>query len=297
MVQKNSLKKVIVITGPTGVGKTNLAIKISKHFNAEIINADASQMRKRLNIGTAKISIDEMQNVPHHLIDFLEPTESFSIKDYVDRARIIIDGMENIPVIVGGSGLYIQALISTYNLNFQPRKNDSEFDELSNEEVYAILQSIDNEAALKVHYNNRKRVIRYIELAREKNEVEPIEPMPYYDALVIGLTKDRFQLYEAINNRCDKMIKNGWLEEVKSLANDGINMELIKEIGYDDLYKVTKNELTLDKAVNDIKQKTRNYAKRQLTWFRNKMNCEFFEINNSTPEMAIERIKKFLYNK
>ena len=243
MVQKNSLKKVIVIVGPTGVGKTKLSIDVAKKYNLEIINCDQSQMRKELNIGTAKITKEEMNGVKHHLLDFLDSVSDYSIKDFQDDARYIIDNMESIPLIVGGSGLYIDALITDYDLNNEKRDDDLEdqYQTLSNEELYQKLFELNPEAAKKTHPNNRKRVLRYLQIVLEKGTIESKPNLPYYDSLIIFLNKDREILYQNINKRCDQMIQNGWIEEVQNLISNNVDIEKIKEIGYKDLKQYLDN--------------------------------------------------------
>lgn len=296
MVQKNSLKKVVVIVGPTGVGKTKISIQLAKKFNSEIINCDQSQMRKLLNIGTAKITKEEMDGVKHHLIDFLEPISEYSIKDFQDDARLLIDNMKCIPFIVGGSGLYIDAVITDYDLSNQKRDNNLEdkFRDLSNEELYDKLYNLNHEAALKTHPNNRKRVLRYLEIVSEKGELVSKPNIPYYDALIIFLNKDREVLYDGINRRCEMMINDGWIEEVKSLKELGYNINLIKEIGYKEISDYLDGLISYEDTIDKIKQETRRYAKRQITWFKNKMNC--IEVNNDENafEFVCNEITNFL---
>lgn len=299
MVQKSSLKKVIVIVGPTGVGKTGLSIKVAKKFNLEIINCDQSQMRKELNIGTAKITKDEMNGVQHHLIDFLEPISEYSIKDFQDDARRLIDKMENIPLIVGGSGLYIDSLITDYDLSVNKRDNllEDKYKELSNEDLYNMLYSLNEEAALKTHPNNRKRVLRYLEIVSEKGSLVEKENLPYYNALIIFLNKDREELYNNINLRCEKMFDDGWVDEVKSLINKGYDISKIKEIGYLDIKNYLDNLITYDELIKKVKQDTRHYAKRQITWFKNKMKCiEIYNDSNSYDKVC-DLIENFIKNK
>ena len=292
MVQKNSLKKVIVIVGPTGVGKTKLSIDVAKKYNLEIINCDQSQMRKELNIGTAKITKDEMNGVKHHLLDFLDSISDYSIKDFQDDARYIIDNMESIPLIVGRSGLYIDALITDYDLNNEKRDDDLEdqYQTLSNEELYQKLFELNPEAAKKTHPNNRKRVLRYLQIVLEKGTIESKPNLPYYESLIIFLNKDREILYQNINKRCDQMIQNGWIEEVQNLISNNVDIEKIKEIGYKDLKQYLDNEITLEEATDNIKKETRHYAKRQITWFKNKMDC--IEIENDA--FAFEKVCNFI---
>jgi len=275
MVQKSSLKKVIVIVGPTGVGKTKISIRLAEKYNSEIINCDQSQMRKLLNIGTAKITNEEMNGVKHHLIDFLEPISDYSIKDFQDDARNIIDNMDTLPFIVGGSGLYVDAVITDYDLTNEKRdvNIEEQYYGLTNEELYNKLYTLNQEAALKTHPNNRKRVLRYLEIVLEKGQLVNKPNVPHYDALIIFLNKDREVLYNNINKRCEIMFNEGWLEEVKQLKQLGYDINKIKEIGYKEINSYLDNLLSYDEMIEKIKQETRRYAKRQITWFKNKMNC------------------------
>ena len=238
---KNLLEDKMLQDGVVRENKTfkeNLKIiNLAKKYNSEIINCDQSQMRKLLNIGTAKITNEEMDGVKHHLIDFLEPISEYSIKDFQDDARQLIDHMETIPFIVGGSGLYIDAVITDYDLTNQKRDNDLEqqFKDLSNEELYNKLYDLNQDAALKTHPNNRKRVLRYLEIVLEKGSIENKPNEPYYNALIIFLNKDRDILYDNINKRCEIMFNEGWIDEVKNLKELGYNIDLIKEIGYKEI--------------------------------------------------------------
>lgn len=296
MVQENSLKKVIVIVGPTAVGKTSISIKLAKKYHGEIINADQSQMHKELNIGTAKITKEEMDGVKHHLIDFLEPTEEYSIKDFQDSARKIIDNMDCLPFIVGGSGLYVDSLITDYDLTANKRDNNDEdkYKDLTNEELYDKLYQLNKEAALKTHPNNRKRVLRYLEVVLEKGTIAVKPNKPYYDALVIFLNKPREELYNNINTRCNLMIDSGWAKETKELMDKGINIDKIKEIGYKEIRDYLTDKITKEEAIEEIKKETRHYAKRQITWFKNKMNCVEVENNSEAFEKINSLIDDFL---
>lgn len=273
------MKKVIVITGPTGVGKTDLSIQLAKTFDSEIINADASQFRRGLNIGTAKITVDQMQGVKHHLIDILAPEDDFSIKDYLDIGRKVINEV-NHPFIVGGSGLYIQALITDYKLDDTASRNEEKFIDYTNAELYQLLETLDKNAANKLHPNNRRRVLRYLEIAQEKGKVTPQQNDYLYDVLTICLNRPREVLYQRINSRFELMIADGWIEECQTLINNGVNLNNIKDIGYADISKYLQGLVSFDETKEKIKRKTRNYAKRQMTWFRNKMDCHFIDLEN-----------------
>lgn len=274
------MNKVIVIVGATGVGKTDLSIKLAKYLNVNIVNADASQFKKELNIGTSKITNEEMDGVKHYLIDIINPNDDFSIYDFqVEGRRVLNRELENNNVIVvGGSGLYINALLTDYDLSAKPRDfKEEDYKDLSNEELFDELLKINPELANKTHMNNRNRVIRYLELSKEEklDGVMSVKPKFLYDCLFICLNRPRDELYERINKRVELMFDNGWIDEVKSLIDNGVNIKKIKEIGYLDIYKYLNNELSYEDLISLIAQKTRNYAKRQLTWIRNKMDCVY----------------------
>lgn len=296
MVQKNSLKKVVVIVGPTAVGKTSLSIKLAKKYGSDIINADQSQMHKMLNIGTAKITEEEMSGVKHHLIDFLEPTEQYSIKDFQTTARDIIDNMDCIPFIVGGSGLYVDALITDYDLTVSKRdfSLEKKYDSYSNQDLYNLLYSISSEAAIKTHPNNRNRVMRYLEIVEEKGSLVTKKNDAYYESLILFLNLDRDLLYDRINRRCDIMFNQGWVDEVKLLIDKGYDVSSIKDIGYKEIGQYLQNKITKAEAVEEIKKQTRHYAKRQITWFKNKMNCIEVINNENAFDKICELIDKFL---
>ena len=284
------MNKVIVISGPTGIGKTDLAIKLAKKFNLPIINSDASQMRKNMDIGTANINEEEFKGINHYLFKFLEPTADFSIKDYQDLARPIIENNACL-IMVGGSGLYIDAALLDYDLTSEARNKDQDYD-LDNEELYELLKSKDPVLASKTHPNNRKRVLRYLEIAGKVTKLAK----ELYDILYISLDCDRDLLYERINNRYDMMIEEGWLEEVKRLRNAGYEIDKIKEIGYKELNDYLEKGLDFNNVSNIIKQKTRNYAKRQLTWFRGSANKyhNYNMVNNNDIDLIIKLVEEFI---
>lgn len=296
MVQENRLNKVVIITGPTAVGKTEISLKIAKAFNTEIINADASQFRKDLNIGTAKIDLSKT-TVIHHLIDILNPTDSFSIKDFQDIGREEIRKFtENnkLPLVVGGSGLYISALVGDYDLTSNGRyeENDDKYKDLSNIELYEKLKDLDYETSLLVHPNNRRRVLRYLELIESGEKVtdKTNGKNLIYDALIIVLDAPRKVLYERINKRVEIMIENGWIDEVKSLINNNVDISKIKEIGYKEIAAYLNNEVSYQDMLENIKKDVRHYAKRQLTWFRNKLDCKFITMNYENEEETLHNV-------
>ena len=301
------MEKVIVITGPTGVGKTELSLKIASMYNGEIINADASQFKKDLNIGTAKIDINSV-SVKHHLIDIIEATEMFSINDFQKEARLIIDKIVKdgkTPFLVGGTGLYINACLNEYHLDSS--KHDLMFEEkyqdYSNEKLHDVLKEVDYNASLNIHCNNRRRVLRAIELALEGKSIsDNIDgDKPVYDSLIICLNTDREILYDRINKRCKIMLEEGWIEECRSLKEKGIDLQKIKDIGYSDIDLYLNGDISIEQVEEIIAKKTRNYAKRQITWMKNKMKSVFVNIDyddiNNTIEVVKELIDNFLKEK
>ena len=292
-------KKVIVLTGPTGVGKTEISLKLAAKFDGEIINADASQVRKKLNIGTAKIDTSST-SIRHHLIDFLDPTENFSIYDYQKLARKKIDEIlkkEKVPFLVGGSGLYLNAVLYDYDLSASSRSEEfiKQYNHMSDKELHQKLQEIDRAAADKIPYSNRRRVLRALEvgLTGTKKISENItKNIPIYDCLFICFNTNREELYERINQRVEAMFTIGWIKECQDLLAEGIDITKIKDIGYREIGQYLQGLLSLKEIKEIIKQKTRNYAKRQLTWFRNKMKCQFINIDyNNQDDSLLEAIK------
>lgn len=289
------MKKVIIITGPTAIGKTKLSIELAKRLNTELINGDAYQIYKGLNILTAKPSIDELSMVKHHLMDVLEPGTDFTICQYQKMVRELIEKME-LPIIVGGSGLYIDSVI--YDYRFLEEDNSYEESDLSNEELHQILTDLDPQNALKIHPNNRKRLLRAIHLAKTQNKDErSLNKNHYYQPLIICLTLDRDILYERINQRVALMINEGMIEEVKE--NLGLeNTQQGKAIGYIDTIKYLNNEITIDELIEKMSKDTRHYAKRQLTWYRNHQDCVNLNVDldnfDNTINEALKLIEDFL---
>ena len=289
------MKRVIVITGPTGVGKTRLSVKLAKKLNGEIINADSMQVYRGLDIGTAKITEVEKERVPHHLFDICDVHDNYTIYNYQRDARNIIDKIlkkKKTPILVGGSGLYIKAALYDYKL--VEEKFHSEYENLSNEE---ILNEIKKHYDTDIHVNNRKRLVR--ELNKIKNKSNNISNInkPLYDIVVIGLTTDRNKLYEIIDNRVDIMIKNGLLKEVKSLYDNRINSKAIKTgIGYKELYEYFNNKISFNEAIDLIKKNSRNFAKRQYTFFNHQMNVNWFNVDLLDFDNTINDVYNFINN-
>lgn len=288
------MKKVIVVVGPTAVGKTKISIELAKHYNIQIISGDSVSIYKRLDIGSAKPSLEEMDGVKHYLVDILDPKDEYSVCDFQRDARKIIDENE-LSLICGGTGLYIESVL--YNYEFEAKKRDLDFykkyEEYNNEELYNILLSLDpNIDRTKLHPNNRKRVLRAIEVCLDLNKSihsfdKKNEKM--YDYFICYLSSDRSLLYDRINKRVDKMIEDGLIDEVKRLYDDGIKPHAI---GYQEFVPYFEGEKDLDTVVDEIKKNTRHLAKRQETWFKNQMDSHFYIVDFDNPSNIIEKIIK-----
>ena len=292
------MDKIIVITGPTGVGKTKLSVSLAKKLNGEIINADSMQIYKGLNIGTAKITESEKEGVVHHLFDIKDVSEDYSIFDYQKDARSVIEDIKfrgKVPILVGGTGLYIKSALYDYKLNFE-KSNDS-YEDLSCEELYDILIKLDPNVI--VDKNNKRRLIRAINYYKEngKSISENKTNKLLYDTIFIGLTTERSKLYEIINNRVDKMFEMGLEEEVKHFYDNNIYTKpIINGIGYKELYKYFDGEITLEESKDLIKKNSRHYAKRQYTFFNNQMDINWFNVNFDNFAETIDEVEKYIYN-
>ena len=288
---------IITIVGPTGIGKTKLSLELAKEYNAEIINADSTQIYTEVDIATAKVKNKEMQGIKHHLLSIKKPNEEYSIYDYQVNGRKVIKNILSrgkTPIIVGGSGLYLSALL--FNYKFTQDDNVNIFGSLSTDEMYEALMSLNK--SLHIDKNNHKRLIRYYKkYINNSEEVESSGKELVYDTLIIGLTTQRKKLYEIINSRVDEMMENGLLDEAKNILSKYKNTKVVKTIiGYKEFIPYFNKEITLEKAIEDIKQNSRNLAKRQYTWFNNKMDVNWFEVNlndfNKTINEVIEFINK-----
>lgn len=282
--------EVVAIVGPTASGKTALSIKFAKAFNGEIINGDSMQVYKGLDIGTAKITEEEMEGIPHHLLSFKEPTESFSVAEYQKLVREKIREIQakgKLPIIVGGTGLYVQAVLYDFQFTEQSvseearKKYYEELEQIGPALMHERLAKLDPETAKQIHPNNTRRVIRALEMI-ELHGVSKAEKqhqrgnIPMYRHLIIGIDMDRDVLYKRINLRVDQMMEQGLLEEVRSLWEQGIrNVQSVQAIGYKELYQYFDGEISLEEAIEQLKQNTRRYAKRQLTYFRNKIDVQW----------------------
>jgi len=277
---------IIVITGPTALGKTKTAINIAKKINAEIVNGDAFQSYKELNIGVAKPTAEELSQVPHHLYSIIEPTHDYSIAEYQVNLRKIIQELlvknKNI-VIVGGSGLYIRSAL--YDYEFLPNQNVdmSAYEKMTNQELHSELNKIDPIEAAKIHFNNRTRLLRAIEiyLSNGKSKSEIIAEQEHkllYPAKFFVRDLDRDELYERINKRVDKMFADGLVNEVKELSQKyPTSLHCFKAIGYKEIIDCFNNGTNLDDAKELIKQHTRNYAKRQMTFIRHQFDVTYYK--------------------
>lgn len=288
------MRKVVVICGPTAVGKTSLSIELAKKYQAEIISGDSVQVYKGLDIGSAKIKESEKQGVVHHLIDVYEPSDLYDVATFQKEVRKKIDKIEK-PFLVGGTGLYIKAAL--YNYEFDTPKRDIEeekkYDLLSNDELFEMLVKLDYDASLLIHKNNRRRVLRAIAMANDKKRSSlQQKDEPLYDALILYLTMPREQLYNRINERVDIMIEEGLLDEVKSLKEKGHTFNIL---GYRELNDYLDGLINYEDAIDLIRQNTRHLAKRQETWFRNQMKAVIVDVTNKEDALIKldEAIKSF----
>jgi tRNA dimethylallyltransferase len=292
------MNKVIVILGPTCVGKTKLSVELAKLYNGEVINADSTQIFKDLNIATAKITEEEKEGVIHHLFDIKDINEDYTVFDYQKDCRILIDEIikkGKTPILCGGTGLYIKAALYNYEFNLEEEKRD--YSNYLNDELYEMLLKIDPET--NIHKNNRKRVERAIDSYKNTGVIpgKVKTDKLLYDAIFIGLTTDRDYLYERINKRVDVMMSNGLLNEAKWVYKSNIRTKaVLTPIGYKELFPYFEGEKSLDECLDLIKQNSRRYAKRQYTWFNNQMNVNWFDVDfdnfNNTVENVLNYIKK-----
>jgi len=291
---------VLAIVGPTASGKTALSIKLAKLLNGEIINGDSMQVYKGLDIGTAKITQSEMEDVSHHLLNIKEPTDSFSVAEYQQLVRAKIAEIKTkgkLPILVGGTGLYVQSVL--YDFQFTDDRVDEtireayyeELKQLGPEAMHEKLQRIDPQSAALIHPNNTRRVVRALEIAEHSDTTKSAKPQNQgrevmYSHMILGLQVDRERLYERINMRVSNMIEQGLVDEAKQLWNRGIlDVQAVQAIGYREMYAFFRNEISLEEAVEQIKQNSRRYAKRQLTYFRNKLPVTWIEPDHDISEL------------
>ena len=287
---------VIVILGPTAVGKTKMSVELAKLLNGEIINVDSTQIYKDLDIATAKIKEEEKEGVPHHLFDIKNIEENYTVYDYQKDCRNKIDEILNrkkIPILVGGTGLYIKAAL--YDYKFNDEVNDK-FENLTNEEIYNKLKELDEN--IDIHINNRKRLVRALNYCLNNNlkfsEKEKTNKL-LYDTIFIGLTTDRNILYDRINKRVDIMIKDGLLEEAKKIYDSNIRTKAVMTpIGYKELFPYFENKKSLEECLELIKQNSRKYAKRQYTWFNNQMDVTWFNVDFDNFNNTIKEVYNYI---
>lgn len=278
----------IFIMGPTGVGKTKLSVELAKIYDAYIINCDAVQVYKGLDIGSAKVTEEEKCGIKHFLFDIKNPDEEYSVKDYQTDLRNLFDkySKKNL-IIVGGTGLYATAGAYDYRFNDEEKKDYSNY---SLEELYKLAKEKDINC--NIDKNNRIRLERFL----QKDLTSLVEPtLLYNDAIFIGLTTSRENLYKIINKRVNKMIDNGLVQEVKNLYTNYPKSKILKRaIGYKEIIDYLDNKITLEEAVDEIKKNSRHYAKRQYTWFNNKMDIKWFEVNFNYFNETIDNVKDYL---
>lgn len=304
--------KLIILAGPTASGKTSVSIDLAKRLGGEIISADSMQVYKYMDVGTAKISVEEMQGVKHHLIDVLDPKEDFNIVKFQNMVKCSIEEIVkngHIPILVGGTGFYIQSIIYDIDFNNEDdnssvrKKLEEEYDAFGADFMHEKLKKIDIVSAQTIHKNNKKRVIRAIEYflinnepISSHNEVQREKKSPY-DYRFFVLNPSRDILYERINKRVDIMVENGLVDEVKKLREMGLSMANIsmQGIGYKEIIEYLDGEVSLETAIENIKQNTRHMAKRQVTWFKREKDVIYvdpfsFENNDKIVDYMIEKI-------
>ena len=304
------MKKIplIILTGPTAVGKTALSIELAKDLNAEIISADSMQIYEYMDVGSAKVTKDEMEGVVHHMIDEVKPDFPFSVSEFQSRANKYIkeiDEKGKTVLVTGGTGLYLNSLI--YNMDFAKSNSNSklreelekELEEKGIDYMHEKLKSLDEDAASRIHKNNTKRVIRALEVCLDGKKMQDFSTdLRYnenYEPIIIVLNRDREILYDRINKRVDIMMENNLVYEVKNLLNMGYSKDLIsmQGIGYKEIIKYLEGEYSLDEAVEIIKRDSRRYAKRQITWFKRYKESKWFDLGNYDN---IETLKKDILN-
>ena len=287
------MNKIVVIIGPTGVGKTKLSISLAKYLDAVVINADSMQVYRDLNIGTAKIKESEKEGIKHYLFDICDIEEEYNIYKYQKDGRKLLDKFQkegkNV-VLVGGSGLYIKSLL--YDYKFQEEEYKEAYENLTNQE---LLEEIKKHHETDIHVNNRKRLIRELNKIKNNNQITSDIHKKLYDFLLFGLTCDREKLYKIVDKRVDLMIEDGLIEEVKTLYEKGINSKAINTgIGYKELYSYFKGDISLEEAVKLIKKNTRHFIKRQYTFFKHQMDVTWLNVDFSNFEHTINEAIKIV---
>ena len=290
---------IIVVVGPTAVGKTLMGIELAKKYNGEVINADSTQVYRDLDIATAKVTVSEMDGVVHHLIDIKNIDEEYTVFDFQNDCRNCISDILSrgkTPIIVGGTGLYIKAAL--YDYKFDLESTSFDYSNYSNDELYSRLLSIDPNTS--IHKNNRKRVERALsyydstgKLLSSKDKTDNL----LYDCVFIGLTTSRDVLYDRINQRVDSMISNGLIEEARNVYDTGVRSKAVMTpIGYKELFDYFSGKSGLESCIDIIKQKSRNYAKRQYTWFNNQMSVNWFNVDFNCFSNTVNDVISFIDN-
>ena len=304
---------LIIILGPTAVGKTELSLQFAKEIEAEIISADSMQIYRKMNIGTAKVSRKIRKKIPHHLINIISPEEEFSVANYKKRVDKLIPSIHSnnkYPLMVGGTGLYIKSVVEGFLLPEMEKNTDlrkklrNEANKHGNKYVHNKLKKIDPDLAEKLHPNDLRRVIRGIEIYRQTGKTKTYyikkqqnEP-ENYNTLKIGLTRNREKLYNRINQRTDKMIDNGLLKEVKYLLkNYSLSKTARQALGYKEIINYLQEKYSLEKAINEIKKGTRHLAKKQLTWFKRDKNINWINLSKTKKSQALSEILQLFSEK
>ena len=290
------MKDIIVIVGPTGIGKTKLSIELAKKLDAEIINGDSVSIYKKLDIGSAKPTIEEREGIPHHLIDIRDVDEDYTVFDYQKDVRKLIEEISKRGkriIIVGGTGLYIKAAL--YDYNFTEGTTYNEYNDLSNEELLSKIKDFNVDKLPEL--NNRKRLVRLLNKLENNEEITNNKDKPLYHINVIGLETNREVLYERINSRVDQMLSNGLVEEINSLKEYYPKSRILNSgIGYKEFYDYLYNNGSLEEAIENIKLNSRRFAKRQFTFFRNQFDTKWFNVDfnnfNNTINEVYDYIKK-----
>ncbi len=305
---------LVAIVGPTAVGKTRLSLELAQDLEGEIISADSMQVYQGMDIGTAKASLEEQQLIPHHLIDIIEPDEEFSVADFqrqVDKLIPEIHQRGRLPMLVGGTGLYVKAVISGFifpdmetNWDLRNRLTE-EAEEYGTQYVHDKLREVDSVLADKLHPNDLRRVIRGIEVYQQTGKTstyfkeEAKRRPPRYQAVKIGLRRERENLYQRINQRVDKMIEEGLVKEVKELYKEGYDRDLIsmQGLGYKEIIGYLEDEYDLKEAIRLIKRDTRHFAKRQFTWFKRDDSIHWFDVDKYNFAELLNDVKSIINEK
>lgn len=288
------MNDIIVIVGPTGVGKTKLSIELAKKLDAEIINGDSVSIYKKLNIGSAKPSKEEMNGIIHHLIDIRDVNEDYTVYDYQKDCRDCIKDIESRNkrvIIVGGTGLYIKAAL--YDYRFSAENNYSSFDDLTNEEILEKIRNYDEK--IDVHVNNRQRLVRLLNKFINNSEFSNDKDKILYNIKVIGLTTDRNIIYDRINGRVDKMLEDGLLSEVESLKDEYETSRILNSgIGYKEFKDYLFGDKKLEDVINEIKKDSRHFAKRQYTFFNNQFDVKWFDVDFDNFDNTINEVYEYI---